>query len=421
MRKLSVLLSVCLLVMFLGFFPKSGAAEEDTVLIGIDVPLTGSYSDQGNDELKAYKLAIDEINAQGGLLGKRLVYTVKDTETNAKVAAKNAAELYDAGAVMVTGGSSSAVAIAQGAVAKEKKKIFMVAVSHSNATTGFAINPDTGERTQQKVNRYMFRWYHNAWMSAHAAASYLLNKFGKEAKYFYITADYTWGHSVENSFRKVLEEAGCKTVGSIRTPLGEKSFVKYLLEARNSGADVLVLVHFGKDMINSLKQATAMGLKSKMKIVVPLIELHMAKGVGPSAMEGVIGTNPWYWKLADKYSGSKEFVDKFKARYGVPPGDAAASAWTAIFAWAEAVKKAGSFEAPKVIKTLENMKFKILKGEEYFRSWDHQAMTSTLILEGKGASEMSDEWDVLKVIDEIPGEKVARSKKDNPVRWQVSF
>ncbi|MBF0119718.1 MAG: ABC transporter substrate-binding protein, partial [Desulfobacterales bacterium] len=368
--------------------------------------------------LKAYKLAIDEINSNGGLLGKRLIYAEKDSETNAAVSAKNAADLYDNfNAIMVTGGSASSEAIEQSKVAKQKGKVFMACLTHSDATTGWEIDPKTGNATYQALNRYIFRWYNHAFMSAKAASDYLINKFGKTAKYYYITADYTWGHTTEKSFRKVLETAGCKTVGAVRSPLGEKSFIKYLLEAKNTKPDVLVLVQFGRDMVNSLKQAATLGLKKDMKIVVPLMELYMAKGAGSSAMEGIICTSPWEWQLQDKYTGSKNFVEKFKARYSTPPGNAAAAAWVAILQYADAVKKAGSIDTQKVIKALEGHKFTLLKGEEYWRDWDHQAMTSTLILEGKTAAEMANEWDLVKIIDEIPGEKVAPTKEENPVKW----
>ncbi len=408
--------SLVLLGIFFGV--PVGYAQEETLTIGLNVPLTGSYSDQGADELKAYKLAIDELNTGGGLLGKRVVYVEKDSETNATVAGKNTADLFDNfNAIMVTGGSASSEAVASSKVAKEKGKIFMACLTHSDATTGWEIDPKTGDKTVQVVNRYIFRWYHHAWMSAHAASSYLIEKFGKNAKYYYITADYTWGHTVEKSFKKVLEAAGGTTVAAVRSPLGEKSFVKYLLDAKAAKPDVLVLVQFGKDMINSLKQATAMGLKKEMKIVVPLMELYMAKGAGPEAMEGIITTSPWEWQLQDKYPGSKEFVDKFKARYGTPPGNAAAAAWVAIKTYTDAVKKAGTVEAKAVVKALEALKFTVLKGEEYYRDWDHQAMTSTLILEGKAAGEMQGEWDTVKIINGVPGEKGAPTKEDNPVKW----
>lgn len=334
-------------------FRGSVCAQENTVTIGLNVPLSGSYQDQGDDELRAYKLAIDEVNAKGGILGKKIVYVVKDTETNASIAAENAAELYDKhNAVMVTGGSSSAVAIAQGKVAGEKKKIFMVGLSHSNATTSFVKNPKTGEE-YQAVNRYMFRWYNNGHQTANAMASTLLEKFGKGAKYYYITADYTWGWSVERSVKRVLEDAGCETVGSVLVPLGEKSFVPHLLKAKMTKPDVLVVVEFGKDMVNCLKQASAMGLGNDMKITVPLMELYMAKGAGADIMQGVLCSEVWVWQLQDKFPGSKEFVDKFLERYSKYPGSAAASAWVAIHRYAAAVEKAKSFDSQDVAKALE--------------------------------------------------------------------
>jgi ABC-type branched-subunit amino acid transport system substrate-binding protein len=141
----SSLLVVCFIL--LSGFVFFGYAQEDTVTIGLNVPLTGSYSDQGADELKAYKLAIDEVNAAGGLLGKRVVYVEKDSETNAQIAGKNTAELYDNfNAIMVTGGSASSEAVASSKVAKEKGKVFMACLTHSDATTGFDIDPKTGEQ-----------------------------------------------------------------------------------------------------------------------------------------------------------------------------------------------------------------------------------------------------------------------------------
>jgi len=386
------------------------AAAQETVTIGLNCPLTGSYQDQGEDELRAYKLAIEEVNKKGGILGKEVVYIVKDSETNATLAGKNAEELYDKhGAVMVTGGSASSEAIAQIKVAGQRKKIYMCALTHSNATTGF------DKDGNQKINRYGFRWFNNAHQSANAMASALLEKFGKDAKVFYITADYTWGWSVEKSTREVLEGAGTQTLGAVLAPLGEKSFVKYLLEAKKAGPDVLVIAEFGKDMINCLQQAGAMGLNKEMSVVVPLIELGMAKGAGAQYMEGVLCSSIWVWQLQDRYPGSKEFVTKFKERYNRYPGASAASAWVAILQYADAVERAGSFDAQKVATALEGHRFTLLKDEEYWREWDHQCVTSCVVLEGKAPDQMKNEWDFFNILSIVPGEKIARTKEQNPV------
>ncbi len=414
MLKVKAFLAVLILLVLICSV-KTGAAQE-TVTIGLNCPLTGSYQDQGEDELRAYKIAIEEVNKKGGILGKEVVYIVKDSETNAKLSGKNAEELYDQyGAVMVTGGSASSEAIAQIAVAGARKKIYMSALTHSNATTGF------GKDGKQKINRYGFRWFNNAHQSAKAMATALLEKYGKEAKYFYITADYTWGWSVEKSTREVLEAAGTKTLGAVLAPLGEKSFVKYLLEAKKAKPDVLVLAEFGRDMINCLQQAGAMGLKKDMKIVVPLMELNMAKGAGAQYMEGILCSSIWEWQLQDQFPGSKEFVDKFKDRYNRYPGSAAASAWVAIFQYADAVERAGTFQAEKVALALEGHRFTLLKDEEYFKDWDHQAVTSCVVLQGKSPDAMNNEWDFFDILSIVPGEKIARTKAENPVTWKEQF
>lgn len=416
-------IGIVFIVSFLLSFSATSSvvAQEDTVTIGINVPLSGSYQDQGEDELRSYKLAIDEVNAKGGILGKKIVYVVKDTQTNAAVAGDNARDLYtNQNAIMVTGGSSSAEAIAQGKVAGELKKIFMVGLSHSDATTGFESNPKTGE-SYQAVNRYMFRWYNNAHQSAQAMASTLLEKFGKDAKYFYITADYTWGWSVEKAVKKVLEDAGCTTVGSLLVPLGEKSFVPSLLKAKMAKPDVLVVVEFGKDMVNCLKQANSMGLNKEMQVTVPLMELYMAKGAGAENMQGILCSEIWVWQLMDKYPGSKEYVEKFKARYDRYPGSAAASAWMAIKLYADAVQRAGTFKAEEVGKALEGHRFTVLKDEEYINDYDHQAVTSCVLLEGKSPTEMINEWDFFKIIGIVPGTKIAQTKAENPVVWKEEF
>ncbi|MFH1062848.1 MAG: ABC transporter substrate-binding protein [Candidatus Omnitrophota bacterium] len=415
MFKFKVCVIMGLVLVCLIFSVKIVAAAQDTVTIGLNCPLTGSYQDQGEDELRAYKIAIEEVNKKGGILGKEVVYISKDSETNAALSGKNAEELYDVhGAVMVTGGSASSEAIAQIKVAGERKKIYMCALSHSNATTGF-------EGSKQEINRYGFRWFNNAHQSAKAMASALLDKYGKQAKYFYITADYTWGWSVEKSTREVLEAAGTTTVGTVLAPLGEKSFVKYLLKAKQAQPDVLVLAEFGKDMVNCLQQAGAMGLSADMKIVVPLMELNMAKGAGAKYMEGVLCSSIWEWQLEDKYPGSKEFVTKFKERYSRYPGSAAASAWVAIFAYADAVERAGTFEAEKVALALEDHKFTLLKDEEYFKGFDHQAVTSCVVLQGKAPDQMKNEWDFFDILAIVPGEKIAMTKSENPVVWKEDF
>ncbi|MCJ8344030.1 substrate-binding protein [bacterium] len=400
MFRLSAFVILCLMFCI----PTNYSAE--SVLFGINVPLSGSYQDQGEDELKAYKLAIKLINEDGGVLGKRIVYTVKDTQTSAKVAAVNAEAMIKEGAIMLTGGSSSAVAIAQGKICEKNKKIFMAALTHSNATTG------------KDAQRHSFRWYNNGHQTAKAMAAGLIKKYGKDAKYAFLYADYTWGKTVMESMKNVVEKNGATTVLVRPTKLGKKSFVPDLLKVKRAKPDVLVLVHFGRDMIFALKQAHRMKMKNKMGIVVPLMELHMAHGVGAEVMQGVITSFCWYHGLSSQFEGSKRFVTAFEKEYKKKPGNGAAAAWTAIYQYVNAVKRAKSFDHKAVILALEGFRSKILVGEEYYRSWDHQSIHATYVGEGKSPSESKDEWDLFKIISKSEGIDVARTREENPVQLQ---
>lgn len=378
----------------------------ETVMVGLNVPLSGSYSRQGEDQLKAYTLAIDLLNDQGGILGKRVVYGVRDTQTDPVVAKANAYELIEQGAQLITGGSSSAVAIAQAEVCQEKKILFLAGLSHSNETTG------------TQGHRYGFRWYNNGHQTAKAMASVLVDKYGKNATYAFLYADYTWGRTVQQSFEAVIEKNGGKTVLNIATKLGEKSYISALLKVKKEQPDVLVMIHFGEDMISSLKQATLLKLRNKMAIVVPLMELHMAQPLGPEIMQGVITSMCWYHSLSDRFEGSRKFVTLFEERYHKKPGNAAAAAWVNMFQYADAVERASSFAGDAVVKALEDHHFTLLGADEYWRGWDHQGIHPTYIAVGKSPAQSTNEWDLFTIIGERDGDSLARTRQENPVKLE---
>jgi ABC-type branched-subunit amino acid transport system substrate-binding protein len=392
-----------LFVISVAFAVVSPIQAAETVMVGLNVPLSGSYAKQGEDQLKAYTLAIDLLNDRGGILGRKIVYAVRDTQTDPAVAKANTYEMIELGAQMITGGSSSAVAIAQAEVCQEKKILFLAGLSHSNETTG------------SHGHRYSFRWYNNGHQTAKAMASVLVEKYGRKATYAFLYADYTWGRTVQQSLEEVIQKNGGRTVLNLPTSLGEKSYISALLQVKKVQPDVLVMVHFGDDMIYSLKQATLLKLREKMAIVVPLMELHMAQPPGPEIMEGVITSMPWYHSLAERFEGSRKFVDLFAERYQKKPGNAAATAWVNMFQYADAVERAGSFAGDAVIKSLEGHHFSLLGADEYWRDWDHQAIHPTYIAVGKSPTESKDEWDLFTLIDERDGEVLARTREENPV------
>ncbi|MFP4474246.1 MAG: ABC transporter substrate-binding protein [Desulfatibacillaceae bacterium] len=417
MRRVATKAMFVMMLVLFALAPAAQAIEMDLV-IGLNIPKTGPYRTQGEDEEMGYKLAIESINEKGGVLGRKLTYILRDSKSQPALAAENTREMIQKyNAVMISGGVSSAVAIAQSDVCQELSVPFMAAITHSNATTGHLVTK--AGFTQQAANRHTFRWYINAWMSGKTLAPYLMKHYGKTADYFYISADYTWGYSMEESLRWMTETEGSDTVGAVRTPLGATDFRQHLDKAAAMEPDILVLVLFGDDLVNALRQAHEMGLTKKTRVVVPLMEVHMAHALGHEIIQDVICTTGWYWGLRDRFEGTREFVNKFQTKYNKPPGSGAAAAWVAVHEWAAAVEKAGDvFADEEIILALEGRKFKLLKDSEEWRVWDHQCITEVFVMEGKSPKEAQGEWDLFDIVHSEKGLGIMRTREENPVTLQ---
>jgi ABC-type branched-subunit amino acid transport system substrate-binding protein len=348
------------------------AAPTKEITIGLNVPQSGPYAEQGQDQLRAYHLAIEEINAKGGIMGMKIKTTEGDDQTKAGVATENAQRMIERdGAVMITGGSSTGTAVAVSGLCQQKKTIFMATLTHGDETTN------------QNCHKHTFRRYNDAYMSAQSLAKTLVTKYGT-GKWFHITADYAWGHSVFENITAVVEPKGAKTIKNVLTPFpGTKDFSPMLQQAQAAKPDVLVVTEFGADMVTCINQAAQFGLTKSTKILVPLVDEYMAKGTKDN-FDNVVSTAPWYWKYHEtKYPGAKKFVDAFSAKYpGLKPSNGAETAYADIYIYKMAVEKAGSIDPAKVIAVLESTRFQFTKEQEWYRKEDHQGVNSCLVLEG---------------------------------------
>jgi len=358
-----------LLVVSLGGTPALTAQAAGEVKIGLNAPLTGPYRVQGLQQLRAAELALEEINAAGGIEGRTVRLIQRDSESKVDVTNKNVTEMIeDDGVEMVFGGSSSAVAIAAGKICQDKGVPFFGTLTYSTETTG------------AEGHRYVFRECYDAWMGAKALAAYLKTNFPSDKnRYFYVTADYTWGHTTEASIRKFSGTLDASVHEGIKTPFpGAKysDFWDAINAAQQFKPDVLVLVLFGKDMANAVKLASATKIKETVQVVVPNLTLGMAESAGAKAMEGVIGATPWTWQVPYKYDypRGQEFVESFVAKYGTYPSTSAASAYTIMYEYKSAVERAGSFDAADVILALEGHDYELLKDQQHWRDFDHQSV-----------------------------------------------
>ena len=389
-----------------------------TVTFGFNVPQTGAYADEGADELRAYQLAVEHINGEGdggmlntfsskalrgnGVNGKKVVFVTGDTQTKSDAARASAKRMIEKdGAVMITGGSSSGVAIAVQGLCQDAGVIFMAGLTHSNDTTG----------KDKRANG--FRHFFNTEMSGAALGPVLEKEFGKDRVAYHLTADYTWGWSQEGSIKKYSEDLGWQTQAAVRTPLGAGDFSQYITPVLNSGADVLVLNHYGRDMVNSLTQAVQFGLRDKVvngkdfTIVVPLYSRLMAQGAGKN-VKGIFGSTNWHWSLQD--AGSKAFVKSFGQEYGFPPSQAAHTCYVQTIMYADACERAGTFNPCGVVEALEGHKFDGAgNGATEYRADDHQCFKDVLVV--KGNENPTSQFDILEVVEVTPRSQVEYDPK----------
>ncbi|MGP9831023.1 ABC transporter substrate-binding protein [Marinobacter sp. NSM] len=396
------LLTACLLLL------GSSVVYAETLRIGLNYPQTGRYKDQGLQQRLGAYLAVDEINRAGGVLGQPLELVIRNSQGEPDQGAKNTAELIDReGVQMVFGGVSSAVAISSGKAARDRNRLYFGTLTYSNATTG------------SEGHSHMFREPYNAWMTAKALSQYL-NRHHSDQNYFYITADYTWGWSVEESVRKFSNTEDTERHKGVKTPFPRALITDFrvaLEQAAESDAEVFMLVLFGDDMVRALNTAYEMGLTKRMQVVVPNLTLGMARQVGPTIMEGVVGAAPWVWNLPyeNNYQRGKDFVEAFSSRYEMRPSSSAASAYSIVYQYKAAVERAGTTNTRAVIRELEGHRYSFLKDEQYWRAFDHQNVQTVYVVKVKPREKiMADQFssDYFDIIDSIPGEEAAQTREE---------
>jgi len=404
----------------------TNAPGSGSVTLGFNVPQTGAYADEGADELRAFQLAVEHLNGEGdggmlntfsssvldgtGILGRRVEYVTGDTQTSSDAARSSARSMIERdGAIMISGGSSSGVAIAVQGLCQDAGVIFMAGLTHSNDTTG----------KDRRANG--FRHFFNTEMSGRALAPILEAAYGTERRAYHLTADYTWGWSQERSMRTYTEAMGWETTNAVMTPVGAGDFSSYLTPVANSGADVLILNHYGGDMVNSLTQAVQFGLRDlqvngkNFEIIVPLYSELMARSAGANIV-GILGSQNWDWKIENqrgaRYSGTNAFVQSFGTKYGFPPSQAAQTCYAQTLLYADAVTRGGSFNPCSVVEAMEGFEFDGLgNGPTLYRAEDHQCFKDVVVVRGKENPE--NEFDLVEIVD-ITSREDATYPTDHP-------
>ena len=370
-------------------FPAIGRAQADAIKIGHLTPRTGFLGVLGDYAVMAADMAADEINAAGGVLGRK-VELLKEDSVNPQTASTKAERMIERDKVAcIVGEISSASCLTIAQVAQRTKNLFVNTGGNSDALRG------------SNCNKYMFHVEsQNSMYVKTVGRSLLAQNMVKGKKWYSLTADYAFGHDLLRVAKRFMEQNGGQFAADELVPTDFSDFSTILTKIKNAKPDMVVSNLAGNQITNFLKQYSEFGLD------FPVAGFGFDTAVAWGAGKGnFFGTWPLVWHHLIDTPGSKKFVADFTARYKKPPENQAWGDYIALKILTQAMNDAKSIEATKIIEHLEKEpKFNVLKTREgYFRKYDHQLMHEMYAVEALKANELKNQWDIYKPSAPVPG------------------
>jgi branched-chain amino acid transport system substrate-binding protein len=372
------------------------ARGESPVRIGMVDPLTGVYAAPAGNEVIGAKLAIEQMNAKGGILSRQVELLVEDSANDVGTGVQKARKLIERDQVnFIIGDVNSGIAQAIAQVTNEKKVLHIVSGGHTDTITG----------SDCKWNVY--RVCNTTRMEANSVSDLLFNKYGK--KWHFITPDYAFGHTLQQACLDNLKKLGGTMTGNELTPLGTTDFSAYLIKARAANPDVLILLVQGSDMINCLKQIVQFGINKQIHVAGTQQELESLEGLPPEARIG-IWMFEWYWKQPGVPSVDKFVADIRKVNGGKVPTARHWFGYTSAKTFALVANQEKSIESLKLAKALGNFELppnvKLQPNKCYYRAGDHQLMTCAFVGSAQSNGK-NDPEDLFQVDQVVAGDKTA--------------
>ena len=396
-----VILFAAIFVLSLMVMPADAAQKkkQQPIKIGVVSPVSGNYADMGVLERIGMEMALEDYNYE--VLGRPVTLIVADDETNPDVAARRARRLVEVdGVKFLMGGVSTSTALSVGAVAEEKKVLFIATNQNGDQVTG------------ESARHYVFRTPPDMAILVRAGAQYVADNLGK--KWFFLTHDYSWGQSGTKWARNMLGKVGAKEIGEIKVPMGNRDFSSQLLTIRNSGAEVLVITVSGFDNVALLKQMNEYKIYDKMKVWYTLMDLVDLFSVPVEDRQAYI-TSEMYYRSSPEMEKLNARYQKKYPRAASPVLDTATyNGWLSMKMLLEAIKKAKTADdVDKVVCAMEGLTIKdnARKTPSYVRPWDHQVLTEVVF----GKVNPVKGTEILDVKATIPADQVARTKEENKV------
>ncbi|WHO83868.1 ABC transporter substrate-binding protein [Rhizobium leguminosarum] len=365
------------------------SATDGKVKIGILNDQSGVYADfGGKSSVEAAKMAVEDFG--GKVLGVPVEIVDADHQNKPDIASNIARQWYDTEQVdAIMELTTSSVALAVQAIGKEKKKIDIVTGAATTDLTGKACSP------------YGFHWAYDTHALAVGTGGALVKQGGDS--WFFLTADYAFGYSLEQQTSDYVKASGGKVVGAVRHPLSTQDFSSFLLQAQSSGAKVIGLANAGLDTSNAIKQAAEFGItQGGQHLAALLFTLAEVHGLGLEAAQGLTLTEGFYWNRDDE---SRAFAKKFFARTGKMPNMIHTGTYSAVTQYLKAVEKAGTDETEAVAKQLHEMPVDDVFGRGGAVGANGRMIHDMYLLQVKKPSESKEPWDYFNVLATIPGKE----------------
>jgi branched-chain amino acid transport system substrate-binding protein len=371
-------------------------ALAQSVKIGVLNDQSGVYADFGGKySVEAARMAVEDFG--GEVLGQKVELVTADHRNEPDLAVAIARRWYDAGGVdMITGLTTSTVALAVQELSNEKKKIDIVVGAATSRITGDACTP------------YGFHWAFDDHALAVGTGGALVKAGGDT--WFFVTADYVFGYALEKDTSDVVTRAGGKVVGSVRVPLNSSDFSSFLLQAQSSKAKIIGLANAGQDTINSVKQAAEFGIfQQGQKLASLLMTISEVHRLGLDAAQGLVLTEGFYWDHDDR---SRAFSKRFFERTGRMPSMVHAGTYSATLSYLKAVKAAGTKDSDAVVKKLKELPVDdaFAKGKVLANG---RMVHDMYVFEVKKPSESQKPWDYYNQLAVVPGDQAFFTAKES--------
>ena len=372
--------------------PALAQISDDVVRIGILTDMAGPYADiNGQGSVIATRMAVEDFG--GRVLGKPIEILVADHQNKADVAATIAREWIDQQKVdAITNMTNSAAALAVQDIARTKNRISLNTSAATSDLTGKSCSP-TG-----------FAWVYDTYALASGTGKALVKQGGRT--WFFLTADYAFGHALERDTARFVTEAGGKVLGAVRAPLGTSDFSSFLLQAQGSGAQVIGLANAGADTITAIKQASEFGIVAGgQRLAGLLVFVTDIDALGLKTAQGLVITTATYWDLDEE---TRAWNRRFQERHGKPATYIQAGDYSATLHYLKAVQAAGTDEARAVAAKIKALPVKDFMSADFKVREDGRVMRDMYLVQVKTPAESKGRWDYYKVLATIPAEEAYR-------------